>query len=379
MKKNFFQDHNKLICPLSEDKNFKLIFSIKRFPIYMGTVRKNHKIEKKNMNFYINKKTGSVQIYPRVELSKLYFKSHGSGKIGKTWQEHHKMFFKFIKLKSKQDILEIGGGHNSISFKSNKKNKITSFEPNANYMNSNKEVIKEFFSSNSLKKYNLFNKFDVVVHSHLFEHIYEPKTFLKSIHKSLKLNGKHIFSVPNMDMMIKKNISSSMNFEHPYFLNENIIKNLLSETGFKIVEKQYFKNAHSIFYKTVKINQKNDVKIVNFYKKNLKIFKNLNQSWKRDVIKINKSLSKKHNNYLFGAHIFSQNLIQNGLKVENIAGILDNDTDKQGQYLYGTKIKVFSPNILKVISNPVIILRTGAYNDEIKKQLSDINKSAKFL
>ena len=379
MKKNFFQDHNKLICPLSEDKNFKLIFSIKRFPIYMGTVRKNHKIEKKNMNFYINKKTGSVQIYPRVELSKLYFKSHGSGKIGKTWQEHHKVFFKFIKLKSKQDILEIGGGHNSISFKSNKKNKITSFEPNANYMNSNKEVIKEFFSSNSLKKYNLFNKFDVVVHSHLFEHIYEPKTFLKSIHKSLKLNGKHIFSVPNMDMMIKKNISSSMNFEHPYFLNENIIKNLLSETGFKIVEKQYFKNAHSIFYKTVKINQKNDVKIVNFYKKNLKIFKNLNQSWKRDVIKINKSLSKKHNNYLFGAHIFSQNLIQNGLKVENIAGILDNDTDKQGQYLYGTKIKVFSPNILKVISNPVIILRTGAYNDEIKKQLSDINKSAKFL
>ena len=42
------------------------------------------------MNFYINK-TGSVQIYPRVELSKLYFKSHGSGKIGKTWQEHHQL------------------------------------------------------------------------------------------------------------------------------------------------------------------------------------------------------------------------------------------------------------------------------------------------
>ena len=51
MKKNFFQDHNKLICPLSEDKNFKLIFSIKRFPIYMGTVRKNHKIELRTSSF----------------------------------------------------------------------------------------------------------------------------------------------------------------------------------------------------------------------------------------------------------------------------------------------------------------------------------------
>ena len=137
-------------------------------------------------------------------------------------------------------------------------------------MNSNKVVIKEFFSSNSLKKYNLYDKFDVVVHSHLFEHIYDPKPFLESIHKSLKTNGKHIFSVPNMHMMIKKNISSSMNFEHPYFLNESVIKDLLSEIGFKIIKKQYFKNSHSIFYKTIKV-YKNKIKINNFYKK-LKTF-----------------------------------------------------------------------------------------------------------
>lgn len=380
MKKNFFQDHNKLICPLSEDKNFKLVFSIKRFPIYMGTVRKNHNIKKKNMNFYINKKTGSVQIYPRVELSKLYFKSHGSGKIGETWQQHHQAFFNFIKLKSNQNILEIGGGHNSISLKSNKKINLTSFEPNVNNMSSKKKrVIKEFFSSNSLKKHNLFHKFDVVVHSHLFEHIYEPKNFLKAVHKSLKTKGKHIFSVPNMDMMIKNNISSSMNFEHPYFLNKNIIKDLLSETGFKIIEKKYFKNSHSIFYKTIKLQEKNNLKKKNFYKKNLKLFKNLNKNWKRDVESLNKSLNKKKNNYLFGAHIFSQNLIQYGLKINNISGILDNDTEKQNEYLYGTKIKVFCPKILREKTDPVVILRAGTYNSEIKKQLISINKSVKFL
>ena len=42
------------------------------------------------------------------------------------------------------------------------------------------------------------------------------------------------------------------------------------------------------------------------------------------------------------------------------------------------KLKFFLP-IFYEISAPVVILRTGAYNNEIKKQLIDINKTAKFL
>ena len=120
--KNYFQDHKLMVCPLSGNKDFKKIFSLKNFPIYMGTVNKNFKVEKKNMNFYVNQNTGSVQIFPRVDLSKLYFKSHGSGKIGKLWSDHHSSFVNFTKLKSNSSILEIGGGHNSISL-SNKKKK----------------------------------------------------------------------------------------------------------------------------------------------------------------------------------------------------------------------------------------------------------------
>ena len=36
---NFFQDHKRLICPISGSKKFKLLFRIKKFPIYMGTVK----------------------------------------------------------------------------------------------------------------------------------------------------------------------------------------------------------------------------------------------------------------------------------------------------------------------------------------------------
>ena len=381
---NFFKDHKTLTCPLTYNKSFKKIFSIKSFPIYMGTIPKKNKTTSKNMNFYINKISGSVQIFPRVNLRNLYFKSHGSGKVGTIWQKHHKDFFNFLKIKNKNKILEIGGGHNSISLKPPKKIffSVTSFDPNGKKISNGNKFYNEFFSNQSILKYKLYKKFDVVVHSHLFEHIYEPENFLNSIHSSLKDNGLHFFAVPNMEPMIKKGIASAMNFEHPFFLNEYTIRVLLKKTGFKILERKYYGKYHSIFFKTAKVSKIDNVKVKNLYKKNYLSFKKLNNKWKINVLKINKKIKKyiAKKIFIFGAHIFSQNLIKTGLNIKNIIGILDNDKDKQGEYLYGTKLKVFSPEILKQFSAPVVILRAGEYNLEIKKQiLNKINHKTIFI
>ena len=381
--KNFFKDHKNLICPLTFNKKFKKIFTIKKFPIYMGTVPKNFKTLSRDMNFFINEITGSVQIFPRVNLNSLYFKSHGSGKIGKTWETHHDKFFNFINLKAKREILEIGGGHNSISVRSKKiLSKVTSFDINGKKLNKGHTLYNEFFSNQTIKKYKLYKKFDVVVHSHLFEHIYQPQDFLNSVYNSLKDNGLHIFAVPNMEPMIKKGIASAMNFEHPFFLNEYSIKILLKKAGFKILEKKYYGKHHSIFYKTIKQKKNDNKNIKNLFKKNFSLFKRLTNKWNIDVKKINNKTKKLNNKmiFIFGAHIFSQNLIKNGLNFDNISGVLDNDKDKQNEYLYGTNLKVFSPLILKRYYNPVVILRAGEYNSEIKNQiLKKINPRTKFI
>ena len=142
-----------------ENKKFNKIFTIKKFPIYMGTVPKNFKTISRDMNFFINKITGSVQIFPRVNLNSLYFKSHGSGKIGKTWETHHDKFFNFINLRAKREILEIGGGHNSISVRSKKiLSKVTSFDINGKGLNKGHILYNEFFSNQTIKKYKLHNK-----------------------------------------------------------------------------------------------------------------------------------------------------------------------------------------------------------------------------
>ena len=375
----------KLICPITNSKKFLNIFSIKRFPIYMGVVSKNYKTESKNMNFKINKKSGTVQIFPRVPLKKLYFKSHGSGKIGKVWNDHHKEFFKFTKKYLNKKILEIGGGHNSISnmFVNLKKKDniiLTSFDPNGRKLKNIKHtLIKDFFNSQNIKKYKIKSDINLIIHSHLIEHIYSPRQFLAKINHLLSNDGYHIFSVPNLKQMIKNGYANAMNFEHPFFLDEKMLDFLLGQSGFKIIRKKYFKSSHSIFYLTKKNKIKKKI-LPNFFSKNKKIFLKLKNKWFKDIKLLNRLILDKKDIFIFGAHIFSQNLIFNGLNFKKIKYILDNDPNKNNQFLYGTKIQVKNPAILKNYNNPLVILRAGPYNQEIKRNIiKNINNKTIFI
>jgi hypothetical protein len=94
--------------------------------------------------------------------------------------------------------------------------------------------------------------------------------------------------------------------------------------------------------------------------------------------KINDQL-KDRSLYLFGAHVFAQYLIQFGLNTEKIVFLLDNDPNKQGKRLYGTSLQVASPKILSSVTNPVVILKAGVYNQEIKSDiLNNINSDTIF-
>ncbi|EAH8819161.1 SAM-dependent methyltransferase, partial [Campylobacter jejuni] len=82
----------------------------------------------------------------------------------------------------------------------------------------------------------------------------------------------------------------------------------------------------------------------------------------------------------FGAHLFGQYLIFQGLNTEKIINILDNNPSKQEKRLYGTKFIVKSPKILKDQDDSLVILNAGVYNDEIEKDiLENINKNIRIL
>ena len=368
----------KLICPISKSKNFEKIYSIKKFPIFMGVSKVPSKYKFNNLNWWINTDSGNVQIYPKISLEKLYFRSHGSGTIGKIWSDHHNFFFRLCKPHLKGNICEIGGGNNSILTKIKNFSKIKSFysfDKNLKIKKKNKKIfqIKNFFNRNFFDKKKI--NFDLVVHSHTFEHLYDPVSFLKAINFIIGKNGRHIFTMPNMSSMVKRGYANAMNFEHPFFFDERLVETLLYNNNFKIIKKTYYKKDHSIMYVT-KVSKVSKSTKYSQYKKNLKNFTKVFNLWKKDIKKINKLICRSDKVFIFGAHIFSQMIIFNGLNKKNIYGILDNDKKKINNYLYGTKYKIFNPHTLKNLLSPKVILRAGPYNSEIKRQILQINSSA---
>ena len=182
--------------------------------------------------------------------------------------------------------------------------------------------------------------------------------------------------------MLKRKQTNCINFEHTVFLTETYVDYLLNKFKFKIVEKKYFENSHSIFYSTVKDETIKPTKLnTNLYIENKKIYNEYVEYHKILIKDLNDKMEITENPiYLFGAHIFSQYLINNGLEMSKICGILDNDINKQGKRLYGTNLKVMSTNELKNIKTPIVILKTGFYNDEIKEDIvNNINKNTIFL
>ena len=313
----------------------------------------------------------------------LYSESHGSGNVGSLWTGHHKKFSKFIQQQAPNSVLEIGGAHGTLSREYKKENSTdwTILEPNPSPVEGvDATFIKGFFDD----KFTFNGEIDTIIHSHVFEHVYYPNEFISHISKFLDEGQKLIFSLPNMEEMLKRKYTNCINFEHTVFITEPYIDYLLSKHGFRQVAKKYFKDDHSIFYAYIKDTKTETIELpTRLYERNKKLYLDFVDYHKKLIINLNETIKKvdpEQSIYLFGAHVFAQYLIELGLDTSRIVCLLDNDINKQGKRLYGTNMMVKSPKVLTDIKNPIIILKAGVYDDEIKRDiLENINKDVKFL
>jgi hypothetical protein len=334
-----------------------------------------------DMPWYISKRSGMIQLNPLLPLDVVYKTEHGSGVVGKAWDEHHQAFAELISSYDVNNVLEIGGLHGILA---NKINKIapstnwTIIEPNPiDPENIKAKVIRGFFDDGFIPR----DKYDCIVHSHVLEHTYDPRRFMEHTSELIE-GGILIFSVPNMDEMIKRKYTNCINFEHTVFLGETHIEYLLSSHGFSLINKEYYRDDHSIFYAAIKNHSVEPTRIpTNAYDEYKDLFNRYIDSHLHDVNKINEAINSTDIPvYLFGAHVFSQYLISFGLDPAKIVGLLDNDESKRGKRLYGTSLHSDIPEILKGTSEAIVILRAGVYNDEVRNNFAEnINPNVKFI
>jgi len=366
-------------------KDLEPLYQFKNFPVYMGCVE--HDISEDilaDMNWSISRNSGFIQLNPLLPLEIVYPESHGSGCVGKIWMQHHSSFANFIKKYNPKSILEIGGAHGILSKLYHSQDPHARWvivEPNPTPdIDVNARFIKGFFDD----QFKLTDPVDAIVHSHVFEHVYNPLEFMQNISCCLE-EGKHlIFSLPNMEEMLKNRFNNCLNFEHTIFLTEPYVDYLLSLNGFRILERESFMNQHSIFYACVRDKSVTSSPLSSdLYCYNKSLYLGYVSYYVDQIKTLNNHIaqfSPSTKVYLFGAHVFAQYLIAFGLDTSRIEYLLDNDSNKHGRRLYGSTLLVASPKVLAGQELPVVILKAGVYNAEIKLDiLENINNSTVFL
>lgn len=377
-------------CVYSKNSDLEHLHTYKKFPIFMGCTSEERVSDiHADMRWEISKSSGCIQLNPLIPLEILYKFPHNEA-IGQLWKEHHTEFASFLYQFLPNKVLEVGGANGFLAktYLNISPNTVwTILDPNANLeATKNINLIKGFIDDlyeNNLRHKFVKEDFDAVVHTHTFEHLYNPYDFLTTLGEILgegNKNKKMIFSIPNMKKGLEAKFTNMLNFEHSYYMDERHVDYILRSTGFEILEKSYFKD-HSIFYATQYTGQcKSNELCPNLYLENYALFKEFINYHINEIQIINEKISSFGGAiYIFGAHIFSQFLISSGLDTTNIISILDNGPMKIGKRLYGTDFYVESPQVLNNNIPAMIILKAGAYNSEIKSQLMGINKNITFV
>jgi hypothetical protein len=349
------------------------------FPIYMGTTADPRDTDLfLDMTFSKCEQCSTVQIRNLVPLEQLYFKGHNTS-IGQVWNEHHLQFSEFINKSIKGKVVEVGGAH-LILAKQLEKNtdieSITVYDTNLSCYN-NSETDKIFLREQFFSKDSVTFKPDAIIHSHVVEHLYNPMEEIRQLSELLE-DGKHMFiSAPIIDVMMEDKFTNAMNFEHTYGLTKSLLYKILSHSSLEITRTQDY-NKHCVFIEATK----NSSMDTNVHLEHDSLFlSNFVDYYDNEVNRIHELLSQDdREKFIFGAHIFTQSLINFGLSEKHFSFILDNDTAKQGERLYGTGLSVRSPRILKGLDSPLVVLKAGQYTQEIKNDiLKNINSSTRFI
>jgi predicted SAM-dependent methyltransferase len=360
------------------DGDLEDMFFIPNIPMFMGAVLNyDEQFLNSDMTFTKCKKCNCIQIKELINSEILYQNNHNSEIVGSLWHQHYLEFSNFIKdgIFNKR-VLELADPSCKIAkYISEYSNEwiIVEYNPNLNVKLPKVKFIKKWFDSNFDE-----GKYDVLVHSHFFEHLFKPTNDLKKMNECINIGGKMYFSVPNLNNILYSGFlpSNILHFEHTFFYNESDLINLLKLFGFEVNNIVNYKN-HSLFFECTKVSnnilfEKDKFKF-NSNENSEMFFKNYNKA--KDIVNTF-NLNKSKNKFIFGCHISTQSIISMGIDTSDIINFLDNSSAKQNRLLYGYPILVESPEIIKNIDLPVVLIsHMSIYKNEIKKQLRAINKN----
>ena len=280
---------------------------------------------------------GTVQLRRLPALREVYRKRH-TETLGSTWDRHQESFARFVAKHAKGRVLaweRVGAG--------------------------SKELVRPAVT---------FRGRLTLVHSHVFEHWRDPGDVLAAIATALSPGAKMVLSVPAMDPLLRRGIMSPLNFEHTFHASTAVVRALLERARFRVLARETF-GDHSVFYACELARDAHDAsEHGSLSQDSAETVRHAVAAQRRDARRISREAADFDGpRFLFGAHVFTQYLLGCGLDERAFDGVVDNSAVKAGQRLYGTGLRVLQPRQLRRYRKSLIVLRTGAYDREIREGL----------
>jgi len=234
-------------------------------------------------------------------------------------------------------------------------------------------VIKDFFDSKAIVKYNLSKNFDVIISCNSFAHVSNICDLAESVSKSLNSGGVFIVEVQSVFEMIKANSLDFVYHEHKYYYSIKSISNLLSKFGLYLIDGSKIEThggSYRLVFSKVAENKSDSILFLERQENQLKDFDKVLQksilNFFDEVAKLSNFLiqcqEKSKKVVAFGASGRANMLLAYlGSHANYIGTIFDESNERVGRNMGFTKIPIKSFDSIKNYSFDYMVILAWNY------------------
>ena len=395
--KNVF---SKNFCRLCKSKNLGNIYKLAPTPIGDDYLKRiNTKVCFYELKLNNCKNCNFVQLSNVIDPKKVYGEYIYVTKTSVGLPQHFKFLLEILikkyKLNNNSKVLEIGCNDGTLLRQINKKAKFAiGVDPANTIKPKNLKIYKSMFNDNiSNKLKNTYGQFDFIIANNVIANIDNLDNVFKNIKLILKNNGIFVMETFSLYGLLKNNLIDNIYHEHISYFSLKSINNYLRKINLKIIFAEHLSvKGGSLRLFISKIDSENKEKNFGLIQnKEEKLFKNIVEKFKR-IKNINKKNQIKINNFLkkeirkkkiivgYGASVGTTTLMYYYKLKKYINSFCDDEKKRHYLYSPGTKLQILPSSQLNDIKPNYIIIFAWRYADQIlKKNRRLFQKGIQFI
>ena len=358
---------NKAYCIICNHSEFETINSFAHFPIM--AISNDLAIEQFfDFTLIACSRCNCLQLKHHIDPSILYSDMYMNSYFSPSWKDHHIYFSEFIVTNTNNcSFLEIGANRGDLY---NLLSKEKSIDYTTLDMFKHSELSSDVrFVHGNCESFD-FTGFTSIILSHVFEHLYSPRTCIANFRKA---NVYEVFiSIPNFDQLLREQSLQLLHSQHIFYCCIDYIIYLFSLFNYRC-------NKHTIYNGNFKSNMfhfisDNEMSPLPIPSMSIQLYKEIYV----DTVQKIQQLQFPPNCYIAPSGIYGQFFYYFLNQKENVLGFLDNNTERHNKKLYGTDKLVYSPHAIDYQNSTIIICKCP-YQNEIIHGLKEICDSVQLL